>query len=225
MSHSSLTTENNSKKFPFYSPLSAEHSSLGTVSVLASREGSFWFQSRKLQGYKNFSLEALSFSFSQGEVLSFEGRTHLSSGGKELCFEFDPNRFQEPYSKLLIKLRKNQHIDICEKEDVEASDRFTGFSKLSFLPNALPEVDESDLKLSKKLLGREFSLPIFITGMTGGVEEGERINFNLAESAVKYNIPMGLGSQRMALEHPEYSRIFVLKDRFISSLILDLLIA
>ena len=93
-------------------------------------------------------------------------------------------------------------------------DRYTGFSELNFLPEALPNVDEKDIDPSSFLLGRRFSYPFFITGMTGGIKEGGRINENLAENAVRFNIPMGLGSQRMALEHPEYESIFVLKDKF-----------
>ena len=214
MSNSSLTSENKRKKVSFYSPLAAEHGSLGKVTVTASSEGTFWLEAQKADQRQDSSAKNLNFSFSKGEILSFEGSLALSSKAGELSFEFDPKKFSEPYSKLLIKLRKNQHIDICQREDVEASDRFTGFSKLSFLPSALPELDECDLDVSCSLLSRKFSFPFFITGMTGGVEEGERINLNLAQAAVKFNIPMGLGSQRMALEHPEYARIFVLKDRF-----------
>ena len=214
MSNSSLTSENKRKKLSFYSPLTAELSSLGEVTVTASSEGAFWLETQKTDQSQDSSAKKLNFSFSKGEILSFEGSLVFSSQGGELSFEFDPKKFSEPYSKLLIKLRKNQHIDICQREDVEASDRFTGFSRLSFLPSALPELDERELDVSCSLLGRKFSFPFFITGMTGGVEEGERINFNLAQAAVKFNIPMGLGSQRMALEHPEYARIFVLKDRF-----------
>ena len=29
--------------------------------------------------------------------------------------------------------------------------------------------------------------------------------------ATSYNIPMGLGSQRLALEHPEFKKVFTLK--------------
>ena len=50
-----------------------------------------------------------------------------------------------------------------------------------------------------------------ITGMTGGVEKGAEINKRLALCAQKFKIPMGVGSQRMALENPSYEKIFKVK--------------
>jgi isopentenyl-diphosphate delta-isomerase len=44
--------------------------------------------------------------------------------------------------------------------------------------------------------------------MTGGLAEGKRINKNLSLAAQKHNIPMGVGSQRIAIEHPEFKRLF-----------------
>ena len=117
-------------------------------------------------------------------------------------------------------MRKDQHIDICEQKNVESTERFTGFSELSFVPNALPELDESELDTHASFLGRQFSFPVLITGMTGGVKEGHRINKNLAKAATEFNIPMGVGSQRIALEHPQYESIFTLKETYPSLFLL-----
>ena len=113
---------------------------------------------------------------------------------------------------LLAVLRKNQHIQICQNEDVEASDRFTGFDQVSLLPRALPEFDWNEISIGCSFLGRRFAAPIFITGMTGGVDQGAEINRRLAVAAAAHGIPMGVGSQRIALENPEHARIFAVKN-------------
>jgi isopentenyl-diphosphate delta-isomerase len=116
------------------------------------------------------------------------------------------------FSEMMSQLRKDQHIEICRREDVEASDRFTGFERLSFRPEALPLVDESQLDLSQHFLGRKFDVPLLITGMTGGISKGAEINRRLALAAAEMNIPMGVGSQRLALESPDHASIFRVKQ-------------
>ncbi len=112
------------------------------------------------------------------------------------------------------KLRKIQHIEICAQQDVESKDRFTGFSEFHFIPEALPNLDFEDICTEQIFLGKTFNYPLLITGMTGGVNEGARINYNLAAAASHFNIPMGVGSQRIALEDKKYAKIFSVKDRF-----------
>jgi len=112
---------------------------------------------------------------------------------------------------LLALLRKEQHIELCLSTDVEASTRLTGFENIHFIPRALPELNFDDVSLSSQFLGRHFDLPFLITGMTGGVVRGGEINRRLAVVASKLNIPMGVGSQRVALEHPEQADQFRLK--------------
>jgi isopentenyl-diphosphate delta-isomerase len=113
---------------------------------------------------------------------------------------------------LLGQIRKDQHIEICRREDVEASDRLTGFERLHFLPEALPLVDPSELNTSVEFLGQRFRYPMLITGMTGGIQKGIDINRRLARAAQAFGIPMGVGSQRIALENPEYAAIFKVKN-------------
>lgn len=114
-------------------------------------------------------------------------------------------------SNLLTMLRKAQHIDICATTDVEAKDRFTGFSEIILRARALPELALDELDTRTNFLGRSFPLPLMITGMTGGVARGTEINRRLAAAAAHFGIPMGVGSQRIALEHPEHAAIFRVK--------------
>lgn len=115
-------------------------------------------------------------------------------------------------ASIVTAVRKQEHIDLCAKQDVESSDKFTGFDQLNFIPSSLPL--NRPPNTNRKFLNREFNLPLFITGMTGGIAQAKSINENLAFAASTLNIPMGIGSQRIALEDSNYKEIFTLKDRY-----------
>jgi isopentenyl-diphosphate delta-isomerase len=118
---------------------------------------------------------------------------------------------QPTFDALIGSQRKSHHIDICAKQDVESSDRDNGLSKLGFMPCALPEMSWDECDTRVRFLGREFAAPLLITGMTGGVERGQEINHNLAKAAAAARIPMGVGSQRLALEDATYAAVFDVK--------------
>ncbi len=114
-----------------------------------------------------------------------------------------------PYTEdtpMLMEYRKNDHIRICQTENVEAETEL--FSKINFLPEALPEFDISEIDMSQNFFGQTFDLPILITGMTGGVDKGQEINEALAIAAQNFNIPIGLGSQKMMIKEPKYKKLF-----------------
>jgi isopentenyl-diphosphate delta-isomerase len=112
----------------------------------------------------------------------------------------------------LHRIRKDQHIDICDQDDVEASDRDNGFGRIELQAIALPELDWAEIDVSVTFLHHKFQAPFLITGMTGGIDRGAKINLRLAKAAAKFGIPMGVGSQRLALENPKYADIFKVKD-------------
>lgn len=114
----------------------------------------------------------------------------------------------------LAQLRKDQHIEICQNEDVESSDKFTGFGQVEFIPKAIPELSFADIDTSQSFLDATFAAPILITGMTGGIERGQEINEALAYGADTLGIPMGVGSQRVALDNPDATAVFALKRKF-----------
>lgn len=113
--------------------------------------------------------------------------------------------------ELMALLRKERHIAICRDQDVEASDKDTGFNDYEFLPKTLPDLDWSDIDVKVKFLGKVFGAPFLIECMTGGVKEAETINHRLARAAVKYSIPFGIGSIRLAIDQPKYLKIFDVK--------------
>lgn len=118
---------------------------------------------------------------------------------------------KERLANLLTLVRKSQHIALCETEDVEAKDRYTGLDHVLLRPRALPEMALSELDTRVTFLGKTFARPFLITGMTGGLERGAEINRRLALAAQALGIPMGVGSQRLALDHPEHAEIFRVK--------------
>ncbi len=100
-----------------------------------------------------------------------------------------------------ISVRKNEHIHIVLENDVDAKIT-TWLECVILIHKALPEIDFNTINTHVEAFGRRFNAPILIEGMTGGTELASIINKNLAMVAEEFNIPMGLGSQRIALKHP-----------------------
>ena len=99
---------------------------------------------------------------------------------------------------MTIALRKNNHIDVCLREDVR-SKVTNGFEHYRLIHNALPERDFESFSIEAEFLNKKISAPILISSMTGGTEYGERINRNLAEAAAVLKLPFAIGSQRIYL--------------------------
>jgi isopentenyl-diphosphate delta-isomerase len=99
----------------------------------------------------------------------------------------------------MIGSRKLDHIRICLEKDVESKIK-NGFEDITLVHRALPEINKGDIDLTTKFFGKRINAPIMIAGMTGGHENTEKINKNLALAAQELNIPLGVGSQRTAIE-------------------------
>lgn len=112
----------------------------------------------------------------------------------------------------LMATRKNDHIQICKTRDVE-SKKGEPFESIELAPCALPEMDLCDVNPKQTFLGKTFSYPILITGMTGGVQQGQEINEALALVAQKYGIPIGLGSQKIMLKDLKLTRLFDVRKK------------
>lgn len=103
---------------------------------------------------------------------------------------------------MTIALRKNNHIEICMTKDVRSA-LTNGFEHYRLLHNALPEADFESYSIESNFLNYRISAPFLISSMTGGTENGERINRNLLEAAAALNIPFAIGSQRIYLLNSE----------------------
>ena len=103
--------------------------------------------------------------------------------------------------------RKADHIRINLNEDVR-SGRSTGLEDYYLPHQALPELDLEEIQLEFSLFGKKISAPLFISSMTGGTAEAGKINLALAEAAQAAGIPLGVGSQRAALEEKSLADTF-----------------
>ena len=106
----------------------------------------------------------------------------------------------------MITNRKIEHLIICSEKEVESGK--TGFEDISLIHKALPEISKAEIDIQTTFLGKFLKAPIFIAGMTGGHPDTVKVNEALAQSAESLGIGMGVGSQRVAIEHPEQEASF-----------------
>ena len=96
--------------------------------------------------------------------------------------------------------RKADHLELCTDADVGFQNKTTLFDEVTLLHDALPELHLNEVNLKTTLLGKELQGPLFIAAMTGGTQEAETINRDLAAVAQELGIGFGFGSMRPLLE-------------------------
>ena len=79
-----------------------------------------------------------------------------------------------------IEERKDDHIDICLKEKVQARRVTTGFEEISLLHKALPEINLDEVNLTGTIFGHKFEAPLIVEAITGGTRDGAKINAAIA---------------------------------------------
>lgn len=97
------------------------------------------------------------------------------------------------------KNRKQDHIEICTKEKVQAKVK-TGFDDVNLVHNAIPELDFDEINTETMFFGKKINYPLMFAAITGGHVTTGKINRNIAAVSAKLNIPVGIGSQRAAIE-------------------------
>jgi isopentenyl-diphosphate delta-isomerase len=112
----------------------------------------------------------------------------------------------------LIGTRKNQHVRIALRNDIEYRAGY-GFQNLLLEHCALPELSLSEVDTSVEFLGKKLSMPLMISPTTGGTPPTFSILNTLAEAAEEKGLALGVGSQRIALENPENSCYFRIRER------------
>ncbi len=105
-------------------------------------------------------------------------------------------------------VRKADHLRIALEENVQFPRLTSGFERYQLVHNAVPDVNLEEVELSTSIFGKELHAPLLISSMTGGTKEAGEINVRLAEAAEARGIAMGVGSQRVALEHPDQAYTF-----------------
>jgi len=107
--------------------------------------------------------------------------------------------------------RKADHIRVCLQDDVQFRQTTSGLERYRLRHCALPELDWDEVDLSTQFLGKTLHAPLLISSMTGGTDQARTINQRLAAIAQHYQIAMGVGSQRVALENPEVRATFAVR--------------
>lgn len=104
--------------------------------------------------------------------------------------------------------RKLDHLRINLKEDVQFRETTSGLERYRFVHQALPNLALDEIDLSTTFFRKPLRSPLIISSMTGGADEAERINMNLAAGAQAMGIAMGLGSQRAGIEDETLAHTF-----------------
>jgi isopentenyl-diphosphate Delta-isomerase len=103
-----------------------------------------------------------------------------------------------------ISDRKTDHINLCLSEEVSFKNKTNGFENYDFIHHAITEVDPSSINFTTEFLGKTINYPFLISCMTGGTHKANDINLKLAVIAEELKIPLGIGSQRQALENESF---------------------
>lgn len=103
--------------------------------------------------------------------------------------------------------RKADHLALTA-DGRSSYGKSAGFEAYDFVHNALPEAGPSSVDLSVSLLGRTFPAPVFVSSMTGGLEQGREVNRAIARFCQRNGLPFGVGSMRAMLERPELTDTF-----------------
>lgn len=103
----------------------------------------------------------------------------------------------------LLAERKQDHLDLCLREDVSAEHKTTLLEEVELIHEALPEVSYDQLDTSRKWLGKKLAVPLIITGMTGGTRQAFAVNRDMAKVAEACGIAFGVGSQRAMQSRPD----------------------
>lgn len=113
-----------------------------------------------------------------------------------------------PDKSNITSLRKKEHIELSLTDKVSFKEKINGFDNYDFLHYAITEIDIDKINFKTKFLKKNINFPFLISCMTGGTSEAESINSKLAVAANELNIPLGVGSQRQALENKDFHRTY-----------------
>jgi isopentenyl-diphosphate delta-isomerase len=108
--------------------------------------------------------------------------------------------------------RKQDHLKICLEEDVQHRVLTTGLEHYTFIHTALPECSLSEIDTTTTILRHSLRAPLLISAMTGGTTAAGEINRRLATAAEYLGLAMGVGSQRAALDQPDLTSSYQVRD-------------
>lgn len=106
-----------------------------------------------------------------------------------------------------MESRKKDHINLAYQAQLFEQE-------VSQLFNYEPLLVSNELNDLEKtpFLGKQLSLPLWVSSMTGGTKEAQIINRNLAQACREFGMGMGLGSCRSLLESKKRLEDFNVRD-------------
>ena len=110
-----------------------------------------------------------------------------------------------------IAKRKKNHLAICLDRTANIETSSPKLDGIRLPHKAMPQIQLDGLSLATDFIGYTIRLPIMISCMTGGTHNGFSLNRLLARAAGESGIPVGTGSMRIMLEHPETFDHFCMK--------------
>jgi len=111
-------------------------------------------------------------------------------------------------SEDITSQRKKEHLELSLKADVSFKSKSNGFDYYEFIHDAATEVELDKISFETKFFKKKINYPFIISCMTGGTGEAENINAQLAIAAEELRIPIGVGSQRQALESKNFRNTY-----------------
>jgi len=112
-------------------------------------------------------------------------------------------KLRDPNAKL-------KHLDACLLEGSQYS-KSAGFEQFELINQAGLALSLNDVSTEVEFCSRKFSAPLMISPMTGGVERGADLNRLWARAAQEFGLPMGVGSQRVAIEKEDRAGFFQIR--------------
>ena len=110
-----------------------------------------------------------------------------------------------------IGKRKLEHIEALEQDKNADRNKFY-FDQIKLVHRALPELSLEEINTETEFLGKKMSIPLIISGMTGGNHKTlESININLALACEQAKIAMCVGSQRVVFLDSDAKKSFQLR--------------
>lgn len=103
--------------------------------------------------------------------------------------------------------RKDQHVDLARAQHVQGPAR-NDFDEVRFVHHALAGIDRDRVDVSTSFAGFQWSVPLYINGMTGGSARTGEINRQLAIAARETGVAIASGSMSIALREPDTAATF-----------------
>jgi len=107
-----------------------------------------------------------------------------------------------------IQDRKNEHLNLFKAFDLSHTEKTNGFEMWDWVHSETRDISLDEIDPSVSFLGYDLSFPFMIAAISGGTDEGNRLNQELAEIAESERIPMGTGSIRCVINKPDLAKAF-----------------